>query len=93
VVDHVEAFSKGGAHDETNFVTACNKCNARKNNVVVKEFQRAVPARRVKGKYGEPEHWDGLSTLFVMLARVRTDLTASEKGWLGALTHATGGGQ
>lgn len=85
MVDHVEAFSKGGAHDETNFVTACNKCNARKNNVVAAEFQQAVPARPVKGKYGEPQHWDGLSALFVVLARARKDLTMSEKAWLGAL--------
>jgi 5-methylcytosine-specific restriction endonuclease McrA len=50
VVDHVEAFSLGGAHDETNFVTACNKCNARKNNIAVTEFQQAAPAQAVKGK-------------------------------------------
>jgi len=85
VVDHVNAFSRGGAHDEANFVTACNKCNARKNNIVVEDFQRAVPALAVKGKYGEPKHWDGFSTLFVLLARGQKDLTASEKGWLGAL--------
>lgn len=85
VVDHVEAFSRGGAHDEANFVTACNKCNARKNNVRVDEFQRAVPARPVKGKYGEPEAWDGFSALFRLLAPSRDDLSASEKEWLRAL--------
>jgi 5-methylcytosine-specific restriction endonuclease McrA len=86
VVDHVEAFSRGGAHDETNFVTACNKCNARKNNVIAKEFERAIPQRAVKGKYGEPEHWDGFSTLFVLLSRGRHDVSASEKGWLAGLS-------
>jgi 5-methylcytosine-specific restriction endonuclease McrA len=85
VVDHVEAFSRGGAHDETNFVTACNKCNARKNNTPREEFQRAVPARAVKGKYGEPVAWDGFSTIFTLLATDRTALSASERGWLAAL--------
>jgi 5-methylcytosine-specific restriction endonuclease McrA len=86
VVDHVEAFSKGGAHDEANFVTACNKCNARKNNVIAEDFKRAVPSRAVKGKYGEPAHWDGFSTLFVLLARDSADLPTSERRWLAALT-------
>ena len=27
------------------------------------------PRRPVKSKYGEPEHWDGLSSLFVILLR------------------------
>jgi hypothetical protein len=43
----------------------------------------------MKGKDGEPQHWDGLSTLFVMLAqRDPVGLTASEKGWLKALTRS-----
>jgi hypothetical protein len=84
VVDHVEAFSRGGAHDETNFVTACNKCNARKNNVAIEDFKRAAPSHPVKGKYGEPVVWDGFSTIFVLLARGRADLSPSEKKWLAA---------
>ncbi len=85
VVDHVEAFSRGGAHDESNFVTACNKCNARKSNAVIDDFQRAVPSRRVKGKYGEPQDWDGFSSLFLVLAPSDPKLSASERGWLAAL--------
>jgi hypothetical protein len=84
-VDHVEAFSRGGAHDESNFVTACNKCNARKNNVTVEDFRQTAPPRPVKGKYGEPVAWDGFSTLFLLLAQGRGDLSGSEKGWLAAL--------
>lgn len=87
VIDHVEAFSGGGAHDESNFATACNKCNARKNNARVDVFKEAVPSHPVKGKYGEPQDWDGFTSLFVLLARGRTDLTASERGWLAALTR------
>lgn len=86
VVDHLDAFSKGGAHDEANFVTACNKCNARKSNNAADDFRRAVPDRVVKGKYGEPLSWDGLSALFVLLAARSPGLTPSEKGWLAALS-------
>lgn len=89
MIDHVEAFSRGGAHDETKFVTACNKCNARKNNRKVDEYVRLEPGRPVKVRFGEPEHWDGLSTLFVILASEhRERLTPSERGRLRALVAA-----
>jgi hypothetical protein len=68
-------------------VTSCNKCNARKNKSLAEDFEHDVPAHHVKGKYGEPTQWDGLSTLFVLLAAGRGDLTASEKGWLAALSR------
>jgi 5-methylcytosine-specific restriction endonuclease McrA len=32
VIDHIEAFSTGGASDIENLATACNKCNGRKGN-------------------------------------------------------------
>jgi 5-methylcytosine-specific restriction endonuclease McrA len=85
VLDHVEALSTGGAHHESNFATSCNKCNARKNKASVDEFKRAVPSRPVKGKRGEPIHWDGFSTLFVLLAENHADLTRTERQWLAAL--------
>lgn len=81
VVDHVQPYSHGGAHDVSNFVTACNKCNMRKNDRKAKE-----PRRLVKAKYGEPKHWDGFTTLFVLLAEQdRTPLTTSDTEWLRAL--------
>jgi 5-methylcytosine-specific restriction endonuclease McrA len=92
VIDHVEAFSKGGAHDEPNFVTSCNKCNVRKNNLAVSDFTHRSPLRRVKGKYGEPTAWDGLSTLFIPLGASDTGLSSSEKAWLlafGSPSHAS----
>jgi len=86
VIDHVEAFARGGAHDESNFVTACNKCNTRKSADAVEDFTKRSPATPVKGKYGEPLHWDGLSTVFVVMAQQKlADLTSSEREWLKAL--------
>ena len=40
----------------------------------------------IKGKYGEPQHWDGVSSLFMVLAdRQASGLTASERAWLQVL--------
>jgi len=85
-VDQVVAFSKDGAHIEENFSTSCNKCNIRKNVATVADFASRHPKRSVKGKYGEPEHWDGLSTLFVLLATQHPEqLSDGERGWLRVL--------
>ncbi len=77
VVDHVQPYSRGGTHDQSNFATACNKCNTRKNAGAPKE-----PRRIVKGKYGEPRSWDGFSTLFVlMLEQDSRDASKAEIDW------------
>lgn len=86
VVDHVEAFSRGGADSESNFVTACNKCNARKQAALSTDFETRSPRRPIKGKYGEPTAWDGFSSLFLILVEQdRSALTPSEAGWYAAL--------
>jgi hypothetical protein len=86
VIDHVEAHSRGGIHDPENFAVACNKCNVRKSAGEKAGYLKENPLRRVKGRYGEPTSWDGLSSLFVVLARDnREKLTALERGWLRAL--------
>ena len=85
VIDHVEAYSKGGDHSESNFVTACNKCNARKNSRRADEYERERPGKPVKGKFGEPKHWDGLASLFLVLAEDEHELTETEKAWKHAL--------
>jgi hypothetical protein len=89
VVDHVEPFARGGAHDESNFVTSCNKCNARKKDTAATDFRNLLPPHLVKGKYGDPVAWDGFSTFFVLLAPGRDDLSVSEKGWLTALISSS----
>ena len=82
-IDHVEAFSTGGAHDISNFTTSCGRCNTCKSARPADEYLKVSKPWTVKGKRGEPEHWDGLASLFVLLARkAERPLTAAEKGWL-----------
>lgn len=89
VIDHVDPHSRGGKNALDNYATACNKCNARKSNTAQDEFRKKAPRRSVKAKYGEPEHWDGLSTLFVILIeRSQETATASERDWLRAIKAA-----
>ncbi len=90
VIDHIEAFSKGGAHDEQNFVVACNKCNSRKHNADAWTYERRNPLKPVRGKYGEPEHWDGLVSLFLVLAGKGAELRPSESRWERAIRKHLG---
>lgn len=94
VIDHVEAFSAGGPDSIENLVTACNKCNAQKHSATAVKWDKRRPRKFVKGKYGEPAHWDGLSNLFVVLARRNsTGLSMSEKQWLAAITDVGRGNE
>jgi 5-methylcytosine-specific restriction endonuclease McrA len=86
-IDHVKPFSIGGTNDFENLVTACNKCNTSKNNTDLDKWQRKNPVKPIKGKFGEPENWDGLSNLFLLLAaRYPSIRVATETDWLEALT-------
>jgi len=86
VIDHQVAFSRGGAHAAANFAVACNKCNVYKSAADKAKYLAEHPLRSVKGRYGEPTNWDGLSSLFVVLARQnKQSLSASELKWLAAL--------
>jgi hypothetical protein len=86
VIDHVDAYSRGGAHELRNFAVACNKCNVVKSDSEKADHLKRHPPHKVKGKHGEPKYWDGLASLFVVLARQNPEhLTASERVWLRAL--------
>ncbi len=85
VIDHVEAFAKGGPHDERNFVVACNKCNTRKNDRPAGDYAREKPGKPVRSKYGEPRHWDGLASLFLVLAEQGAEIDPAERRWAEAL--------
>jgi hypothetical protein len=88
VIDHELAFSRGGPHAVENFAVACNKCNVYKSAAEKAKYLAEHPLRLVKGKYGEPTHWDGLSSLFIVLARQSpNELNASERVWLRALEN------
>ncbi len=89
VLDHVDAFAKGGATDSANLVVACCKCNTLKSDSTVRAHAARHPKRPVKGRYGEPTSWDGLAAVFVTLARARPEaLKATDRKWLAALeTH------
>jgi hypothetical protein len=85
-VNHIQAYSKGGAHDISNLATICARCNQRKGSRSVEEHVAVHQPWVVKGKYGEPRDWDGLASVFVFNARrTARDLTASERGWLAAI--------
>ncbi len=87
-LDHVIAHNRDGAHTLENFVTACAKCNVRKSDGELATWLQRDKRKPVKGKYGEPTAWDGLSGLFVVLAsRVQGNLTMNDRAWLKALTE------
>jgi 5-methylcytosine-specific restriction endonuclease McrA len=91
-VDHVEAHALGGSSEINNLATICAKCNARKGNLAAEEHLRRNPMKKVKGKHGEPLHWDGLASLFMLLAGKHSDtITLTDKQWLAALSVAQKG--
>jgi 5-methylcytosine-specific restriction endonuclease McrA len=86
VIDHVDAFSTGGLDSEENLITACNKCNGRKSAAPLDRWNKRSMHKPIKGKYGEPRNWDGLASVFVMLAeRNPAPLTVGERDWLNAI--------
>lgn len=88
VIDHVEAHAADGSSAESNLATSCCKCNGRKSAARLSEWAKRPQRKPVHGKYGEPQSWDGLSALFVLLAtRDPSGLTATERRWLDALRY------
>ena len=67
VLDHMDPLSKGGAHDASNLVVACAKCNTRKSAKLfvdwlphVTESRRAMVAKVYAKKHGAPAEQCGL---------------------------------
>lgn len=88
-IDHVEPFSAGGACAAENLRTSCWKCNVRKSAAAIDKWERREKRSPIKGKYGEPHHWDGLTSVFVLLAqRQFALLSADQRQWLKALAAA-----
>jgi hypothetical protein len=77
-----------------NLITSCNRCNGRKSEAPLKTWDQGPKRTPVKGKYGEPNRWDGLSMVFVMLARRDPyGLTPGEREWLNEFTAAETSGR
>jgi hypothetical protein len=87
VLDHKECFVDHPDLDvEGNLVAACCKCNARKSSTPLGQFEKRPRRKPIKGKYGEPQHWDGLTSLFLTLAKRHQDaLTAEDRSWVNAI--------
>jgi 5-methylcytosine-specific restriction endonuclease McrA len=49
VVDHVEAFSRGGKDSVDNLITACNRCNGRKSAALLEAWHARPKRKPVKG--------------------------------------------
>lgn len=83
-IDHIDGNKAN--NDPKNLATSCHKCNIEKGAAKPEEWNKRHKKKPIKSKYGEPKYWDGLSSLFVMLAqRHPAEVTTDEKGWLRAL--------
>ncbi|MGE3495035.1 MAG: HNH endonuclease signature motif containing protein [Gemmatimonadales bacterium] len=90
-IDHIEAFSAGGEDDPGNFAAICARCNARKSARPKDAFLEDARPWRVRSKHGEPERWDGMTSVFVSLASTTgRKLTPHESAWLKALQSDPG---
>jgi 5-methylcytosine-specific restriction endonuclease McrA len=82
-IDHVQAFAKGGQHAMANFAAVCARCNGRKSARTRSEYLEVAKPWKVKGKHGEPRSWDGLTSVYVLLARQSArELIPTERTWL-----------
>jgi len=54
-IDHVDAWTRGGVHDESNFVTVCQDTNNIKGNIAVSDLGWTIC------EPGDLQNWDGLS--------------------------------
>ena len=60
-IEHVRPISKGGAHDISNIVPACQKCNASKRVNPMEDWYRSQPffselrLRKIQSVTGDPE--------------------------------------
>jgi hypothetical protein len=84
-VNQFGAPSIGSAVSKENLCTSCSQCNSRKPSPADK-WERPSSGKSSKGKCVDPQDWDGLASVFVMLAdRNPARLTVDETEWLKAL--------
>jgi len=93
VIDHVTPHAHGGTAASENLAVACNKCNARKSSTEKAAHLAKHPAKRIRGRYGEPTQWDGLASVFIAIGREKAhQLTPRERVWLRELEKRIGDG-
>jgi len=62
---------------------ACSKCNVRKSAQPLEKWSQRAIRKPIKSAYGEPSAWDGLSTVFLVLAeRHLGRLSKVDREWL-----------
>lgn len=71
-VDHIHPVSLGGINAHENYLTACSKCNLKKNNSPIEDWGAVVESL--------PTNWDGLSYLFISLYR-SDEADATDREW------------
>jgi 5-methylcytosine-specific restriction endonuclease McrA len=54
-VEHMIPISRGGAHDESNIVPACRKCNAQKGEMTLEEW---IEKEKENAKHESPSNSD-----------------------------------
>jgi 5-methylcytosine-specific restriction endonuclease McrA len=83
VIDHEKAATSREIVTERELVTSCNKCNIRKSDRPAEVWDERFKYRPVKSKYGSPKNWDGLTSLFVVLADRHNELISSaDRTWI-----------
>lgn len=88
VVHRRVAESRGGGGEAANLATACNRCVVQKQDTPEDEFLETHP--RPSPRADDPTAWDGLSTMFVLLApNYFRNLSSEEREWLAALRDNT----
>ncbi len=82
-VDPVNCLSK--CTDDTE-VTACVNCRSGKSSKDFNSCEKLLATNPINGIYGGTDHWDGMSSLFVVLAeRYSNQLIDTDRKWLNAI--------
>jgi hypothetical protein len=76
-IDHITPFSKGGANQKENYVSACWKCNLKYNNKITGKDK---PKKIIES------NWDGFSKLYPILQR---NLDKKQDKWTKILDNFT----
>jgi hypothetical protein len=76
-VDHINPVTKGGENAESNYVTACWKCNLKFNNL---SPEQGKPKPVAVNKAVTQVNWDGFSSVYPKLAK-------SKDEWVRLLTE------